>query len=284
MKTRKIIVFLAALALFSSCQEPLGIEDNLKVTSVYSNILPMAVGNYWIYDVTRNSEQYTDSVVVTSSKFIDNMKVFEFSTYRDGVFAEKNFFAQTSDKILMYSQVLEPLLDTIDCYCESGFNYRWIQIGKLGKIGSSEPQLWSKSDTSSQIDFPVSYTDEGTEVRENLKAVNILNIDVALDNLIKFENAESTWKSASGKLANYSITGKRYSKLDTTGISRLKGYRNSLETDVFGSVDENTYLIQNIQLNLNFKENIGIIESTGSVSCPSSYLFQSRRLIRYKVN
>lgn len=53
----KYIILILSL-IFLSCQEPLGLEENVRETIQYESIIPLSVGNEWVYRITEYDEHY----------------------------------------------------------------------------------------------------------------------------------------------------------------------------------------------------------------------------------
>lgn len=282
MKNKLMTLCLLTCALFYSCGDPLGIEDNVLKRNQLLNLMPMAVGNYWIYENTLNGIPSIDSVIITGAKVMLEMNVFELATYRNGIFREKNYFARKDNKLLMYSLILEPLLDTLQCPCDGGFFPRWTQIADLGAAPETDLPLWSSLDSSDKMLYPARFEKDGEEVVEVVPARNIIKLQAEKGRGQTLENTYGgNWQG--GKTSEFNIGGMWIYSIDTTGKPYIKLKTDTYGNSSLGKVDDNSVAIQNFQLNLQFAENIGIVQTSGSTQCVNGQLVHTRKLLRYKL-
>ncbi|MDQ1267273.1 MAG: hypothetical protein QG635_2427 [Bacteroidota bacterium] len=131
------LIILAAFAIYS-CNDSLGVEDNVRITSECYAALPTTIGSYWIY-ATMESDSLgnmvnsnEDSMVVTRHyNYHDSTgdkDAYIFSVYRNGSLLGELNIAKHDKGIKILSKIYEPLVDTMFYQCFCGLEEDWHSI------------------------------------------------------------------------------------------------------------------------------------------------------------
>ncbi len=111
------ILFVILICFLTSCGE----VTNPSYIDDIEEYLPLAIGNYWVYDVydSLNNVSHIDSMVVVSDTVIKYKKMFVVYNFRDEFIRDTGYYCVSDYSISLYGKVLMPLLWTPDHACFS---------------------------------------------------------------------------------------------------------------------------------------------------------------------
>lgn len=259
--------FVIPIIIFASCGNPLGVEQNVLITTEANSYFPVQIGNYWIYQVDIDSLNYTDSLFVSGMKNIGDVPAYEIEVYRDGIFQNKTYFALDHSKILMFANLLEPLLDTIETPNGSLLEPHWHLIADFSNNSETKTDtVRDKGQLKSGLNtYPT--PDSNSIIHE----IDLNTVQDKNGIIEKNDRGEKIFQSVSLSLD-------WFIKSDSTIVADL---RNSLD-GIY--VNDSTILYQKLNLSLQFKIGEGITGANGSISAAGRNFNQKRTLIRKKVN
>ncbi|MBM2814526.1 MAG: hypothetical protein HW421_1288 [Ignavibacteria bacterium] len=268
-----IIAILVTLliVLFTGCESPMNLAP-ADVSTEPNNYFPLTMDNYWIYQTSLDSKTSIDSLVVTGNKIIDGKKATEITVYRNGSLYLLAYFLFDNSKILLYSKLMEPFIDTIPNNFTNSLKPAWRMLANF-------KNNWSVIDSTSGEVIP--YLDSiGNWLNSNAKVKNELSVSGNNSNeTVKSSNPHTYDNAGITTIFTYNFSIKWLYKLIAPDYVTFYKDRS------LRYLNDQTIIRQELNFEVTFERNIGLTQASGTIidehNQPHNYI---RKLLRCRIN
>ncbi len=243
-------------------------------------MLPLKVGNYWIYKTveidstgTQPVETFIDSFVVTRSVNIEGIDGYEIKIFRDGSINDTAYMRTNGSTILVYCIGLKPIFHFTSSDCEYLYNKKW------AKLFSARIEPWYYNEFSDTMCNEAVVYDEETDKAESIRFY--IDMETYFTATLARLNG-FFFKSKKVEAYNMMFTGQTLSKL----LSPDKiSFTTSGNSECMYKGNNRILLSDELEFSIIFGKNIGILFTTEiHKHCLGNDLKRERKLLRYGLN
>ncbi len=266
-----LLLFVGTFILFISCSD----NSNSPVIKDMGNYMPLAVGNYWVYENTDlfTNETSIDSFVVFKKITIDGKEAFYVNIFRDDSYRDYGIFYRDKNGVQLYGKALFPLLDSADTDCWTYQRDKWFDI-------ASRKDYWSFEDSVEGDSWPsVIPSDDDPSGWETIMSKTAWLLKIEGQSLNNAQTFDIDGRTVETK--DFYYFGKRIHMLIEPENAQFT------TTEKYEYLDSNnrSILANKFILRVHFADRIGIVKTFENLYDGRELILnRERKLIRYKLN